>query len=461
MWSAILLLLLGIVVILIIIAANGYFVAQEFAYMAVDRSRLSAQADEGDQSAEQALKVTRRTAFMLSGAQLGITVTGLLVGYVAEPMVGESLGVLLGGVGIPPAVSISVGTVLALAISTIVQMIFGELYPKNLAIAAPGPLARRLARSTNIYLAVFGWLVKVFDVSANGLLRVLRIQPVQDLDSSATAGDLKHIVADSRQTGDLDDQLSMMIDRILDFPQRDVEHAMKPRSQTNTVESDTTLEQVRTLMSTEHSRYPVLDGGEEPVGVVHLVDVLAAAATPDEPVTSIMRKPLILPTVMTLPQAREQLLDSQTELACVIDEYGGLTGILTLEDLAEEITGDVTDEHDDAGAALAIEVHSTDSWRMAGDLPVDEAEREIDHDLPRGDYETIAGMLIAYLKDLPRVGQTVRMDMPQTPSDLMQDEHATRYVDVTVLEVDKHVPTLVELAVQVTSDEPDQEGTPS
>src|SRR5699024_9343796 len=120
MLTPVLLLLLGIVVILVIIAANGYFVAQEFAYMSVDRAQLSAQADEGDASAKRALKVTRRTSFMLSGAQLGITVTGLLVGYVAEPLVGQSLGTLLGGVGVPPAVSISIGTVLALGLSTVV-----------------------------------------------------------------------------------------------------------------------------------------------------------------------------------------------------------------------------------------------------------------------------------------------------------------------------------------------------
>jgi CBS domain containing-hemolysin-like protein len=162
MLMAVLTLLLGILVILIIIAANGYFVAQEFAYMSVDRSRLSVLAKEGDKAAERALAVTRRTSFMLSGAQLGITVTGLLVGYVAEPLVGQSLGLLLGGVGVPAAVSILVATVLALAVSTIVQMIFGELYPKNLAIAKPEPLALKLAQSTNIYLGMFGWLIKIF-----------------------------------------------------------------------------------------------------------------------------------------------------------------------------------------------------------------------------------------------------------------------------------------------------------
>lgn len=144
MIEAVLTLLLGIIVILAIIAANGYFVAQEFAYMSVDRASLGARAAAGDKAAQRALKVTRRTSFMLSGAQLGITVTGLLIGYVAEPLVGESLGVLLGGAGVPAALSISVGTVSALVVAAVVQMIFGELYPKNLAIANAEPLAALL-----------------------------------------------------------------------------------------------------------------------------------------------------------------------------------------------------------------------------------------------------------------------------------------------------------------------------
>ncbi|HET8957776.1 MAG TPA: CNNM domain-containing protein, partial [Microcella sp.] len=202
MTETVILLLVGIVVILVIIAANGYFVAQEFAYMSVDRNRLNALAADGDKAAARALKVTKRTSFMLSGAQLGITVTGLLVGYVAEPLVGESLGVLLGGVGVPAGISVAVGTVGVLVVATVVQMIFGELFPKNLAIAIPEPMSRFLARSTNFYLAAFGWLISIFDAAANAFLRLLRIEPVHDLDSSASADDLEHIIEDSRESGD-------------------------------------------------------------------------------------------------------------------------------------------------------------------------------------------------------------------------------------------------------------------
>ena len=435
-----LLLLLGLVVIGLIIAANGYFVAQEFAYMSVDRVRLQAQAKSGDVAAERALKITRRTSFMLSGAQLGITVTGLLVGYVAEPMVGESLGVLLGGVGIPPAVSISVGTVLALVVATVVQMIFGELYPKNLAIAAPEPLAKGLARSTRIYLSVFGWLIVVFDKSANALLRLLRIEPVHDVDSTATAQDLDRMVADSRNSGDLPEELSVLIDRVLDFPDQDVEHAMIPRSRVDTVSPDTTIGEVRALMARAHTRYPVISPDLQPVGVVHLTDVLVRPIHDSAPVETIMRDPLLVPTLMPLPDALAEFTRTRNQLACVIDEYGGFAGVLTVEDMAEELVGELTDEHDGAPVP-EIAVEQDDVWRMAGDVHVDELERTVGHPLPDGDFETVSGLVISELGELPEAGQTVDIALPDDPREVALDEPVHRHLNIEVIEVARHVPS--------------------
>ncbi|MCY7288617.1 MAG: hemolysin family protein [Cryobacterium sp.] len=446
MIGEVLTLLLGILVILVIIVANGYFVAQEFAFMSVDRRKLSAQADSGDKSAKRALVVTRRTSFMLSGAQLGITVTGLLVGFVAEPLVGQSLGVLLGGVGIPAAVSITVGTVLALVASTIVQMIFGELFPKNYAIANPEPLAKALSRSTTIYLTAFGWLITVFDHAANLLLRALRIEPVHDVDTSATAHDLERIVSDSRESGDLPDELSYLLDRILDFPNRDVEHAMIPRADVNTVRPETTVGELRTLMAKAHTRYPVIDGRGEPVGVAQLADLLRGGIDDNASVTQIMRPPTVVPTLMSLPDALAQLTRTRNELACVIDEYGGFAGVLTIEDLAEELVGEITDEHD-VYATSVLEPDGDNMWLMGGDVHVDEAERAIGHDLPRGDFETVAGLLIAERGALPRVGERVRIALPIDPADLVRDKPIRRRLDVDILEVDRHVPSEVRVSL--------------
>ncbi|WP_312928566.1 hemolysin family protein [Stutzerimonas nitrititolerans] len=443
MIEPVLALLIGTLIILAIIAANGYFVAQEFAYMAVDRTRLAARAAEGDTAAKLALQVTRRTSFMLSGAQLGITVTGLLVGFVAEPLVGKSLGVLLGGVGIPTEVGVTVGTVLALVVATIVQMIFGELSPKNLAIANAEPLARGLARSTLVYLTVFGWLIGFFDKAANLFLRALRIEPVHDLDVSVSADDLPHIISDSRESGDLPLELSLMMDRVLDFPQRDVEHAMIPRSQVDWLGPEMTLGKLRELMASGHTRYPVIED-DTPVGVVHLADVLAhlARGGADETVASAMRPATVVPTLMSLPDALAQLIQTNNQLACVIDEYGGFVGVLTLEDLAEEIVGEITDEHD-VELSEPVVPGGEGVWVMEGDVHLDEVERAIGHELPRGEVETVAGLLIAELGALPAEGDVVTIALPVDPSELVADAPVLRQLVIDVLEVERYVPTQV------------------
>jgi CBS domain containing-hemolysin-like protein len=442
----ILTLLLGIVVILAIIAANGYFVAQEFAYMSVDRNRLKARAEAGDAAAERALKVTQRTSFMLSGAQLGITVTGLLVGYVAEPLVGEALGELLGGVGVPLAVSVSVGTMLALVVATVVQMIFGELYPKNLAIANPEPLALGLARSTRVYLTVFGWLIVVFDRAANLLLRVVGVKPVHDLDSTATAEDLERIVADARTSGDLPENLSVLIDRILDFPDRTVEHAMIPRPQTTVVTPEVTVGEIRAMMATGHTRYPVVTADQEPVGMVQLADLLRAGAGDDATVDELMRPAVVVPSLMSLPDALSTLTRAKTQLAAVVDEYGGFAGVVTIEDLAEELVGELTDEHD-AEPEAVISLEEDGCWRMDGDVHIDEAERAIARQLPHGDFETVAGLVIATHGELPEVGQTVTVELPMDPRELISHHPEEFALEIEVLEVARLVPSEVRLTL--------------
>lgn len=319
--------LLGVVVVVVITALTGYFVAQEFGYMAVDRSRLRARAGAGDVVAARAAAITSRTSFMLSGAQLGITVTGLLVGYVAEPMIGEGIGTLLGGVGVPAAVGVAAGTVLALVFATVVQMVFGELFPKNLAIARPERVARALGMSTTIYLRMFGWLIRLFDAASNLLLRSLRIEPVHDVEHAATPRDLESIIDASRDSGDLDPDLSTLLDRMLEFADRTARAAMIPRVDVAVVAADARVGALSEVMASGHSRYPVLgDGSDEVIGVVCLRDVLAlddeagtGSGHDDMRVTDISRAPIVVPSSLLLPAVLAHLRAAGDELACVVD----------------------------------------------------------------------------------------------------------------------------------------------
>ncbi|MED5803737.1 hemolysin family protein [Gordonia sp. Z-3] len=445
--------IVGILVVVLITALTGYFVAQEFGFMAVDRSRLQARAEAGDAAAARALTVTRRTSFMLSGAQLGITVTGLLVGYVAEPLIGSGVGELLGDVGVPVAVGVTLGTVIAIGFSTVVQMVFGELFPKNLAIARPEPVARWLARSTTIYLAVFGWLISLFDTASNLLLRALRIEPVHDVEHSATPRDLEHIVAESRDAGELPAELSALLDRVLDFPTRTAEHAMIPRTRVDVVRATDPAAEVLAAMSAGHTRYPVVDDRADVTGVVHLHDLLVWSdgdATPeadagDSTAADLARPAVIVPVSLPLPEVLAQIDAAHDELAVVIDEYGGFAGVVTVEDIAEELVGEIDDEHDSDVARPIARVD--EGWRVRGDAHLDEVSRVIGRDLPEGDHETVAGLVIAEFGGLPAIGDVVEVDLVGDPVLLDEDDLRPATATMTVLSVGRHVPSSVLLTI--------------
>jgi CBS domain containing-hemolysin-like protein len=430
----------GILAVLVLIALNAWFVAQEFAYMSVDRARLSAAAAAGDGGAGRALAITRRTSFMLSGAQLGITVTGLLVGELAEPLIGDSVGDLLGG----GAGTAAVAAAVVLVIATAVQMIFAELYPKNLAIAAPEPLALGLARSTGIYLRVFGPVITFFDQSSNALLRMVGVTPVEDVDATADPRELERLVADAQVAGHLPGEIPGLVERILDFPERTVSHAMVPRSHTGELAATATVAQARARMSVEHTRYPVVSGaGADEVlhGVLHLNDVLDPDLGPTATVVGLVREAPVLPEAMPLPDALTALTTGGHRLACVIDEYGGMSGVLTLEDLAEEVVGEITDEHDEPTPRAA---------GFAGDEHLDEVARALGVPPPVSDAETLAGLVIEQLGALARPGDVVRVPLPTDPREVLA-EAPDRVLVAEVTAVDRHVPSTVDVSVEETA----------
>jgi len=431
---------LGVAVVVLITAFTAYFVAQEFAYTAVNRAGLTARAEAGDSASERALALTRRTSFMLSGAQLGITVTGLLAGYLAEPLIGGGFADLIGG-GVPSTFGVAVGAAVSLIFCTLVQMLFGELVPKNLSIAMPESIARALATSTHWYLRLFGWLISLFDRSSNLLLRALRMEPVHDVEQSATARDLAYIVASSRTAGRLPRELSTLLDRILDFPTSTAEHAMIPRTRVDTVQADESVSAVMTRMATRHTRYPVVgDSTDDLLGVIDLHAVLDA--DPQATAKTRCRPAVRVPAALPLPEVLKQLRTAGDEMALVIDEYGGFAGIVTVEDIAEELVGEIADEHDGTENEA---VRRQDGWLLPGDMHVDEAQRVLDQRLPEGDYETLAGMLMQQLGRLPAVGDTIEIALPL---DIAGERAKPNLLVATVKTLDRRVPASVFVTVE-------------
>ncbi|MFG2102345.1 hemolysin family protein [Micromonospora echinaurantiaca] len=438
------LIVVGLLLIIVLTAATGYFVAQEFGYVAVDRGKLKQLADSGDQAAARALEVTGRLSFMLSGAQLGITVTALLVGYVAEPFLGAGLTELLGVAGVSRAVSLPLSVALALLIATVVQMVLGELAPKNLAIARAEPVARALARSTLIYLKVAGPAVTLFDRSAVRLLRRVGIEPIEELPSGATPEDLEQIIAESRQEGHLDAEMSTLLDRGLDFRQLTAGEAMVPRVDVHTVRANEPVSRVVELLDTGHSRFPVrgAEGVDDLVGVVGIADVLGVppARRASTPVGAVAGPPLLVPETLPLPTVLDRLRSGHRQMACVVDEYGGFAGVITLEDIAEELVGPIRDEDDPPERAPARQ--DDGSWVVPARWRIDEVADSTGIALPEApEYDTLSGLVMRELGRVPEVGDRLEISLPADGEDGAVEPRAL----VEVLAVDRHVADSVRL----------------
>jgi CBS domain containing-hemolysin-like protein len=442
------LIFVGLATIIVLTVATGYFVAQEFAYVAVDRGRLRALAEEGDAAAARALKVTSRLSFMLSGAQLGITVTVLLAGYVAEPYLGEGLASLFGVAGLPEAVSLTVALLVALLFATVVQMVLGELAPKNLAIAKPETLARALSRSTLLYLAVAGPLIRMFDATANRLLRAIGIEPIEEMPQGATFEDLDRIIANASSEGTLDARAARLLDHGLDFRVRTAAEAMRPRVDVTTIAANEPASRVVDLLDTGHSRFPVIgDGVDDVIGVVSIADVvtLEPADRPTTAVRDLATVPVVLPEAARLPEVLDRLKNAHRQMAIVVDEYGGFAGIITLEDVSEELVGEIQDE-DDLPEPV-IESIGDGAWSIPGRARVDEITEATGVRLPDDDmYDTVSGLILARLGHLPAAHEAI--DVPLPPLiDAGGRTMPQGVARLTVLVVRRHVPDQVTLTV--------------
>ena len=427
---------LGLLAVLVLTLGTGYFVAQEFAYVSADRLALAREAEVGDRKAARALKVLARLSFMLSGAQLGITVTGLVVGFIAEPSVSALLKPVLTGIGIPEGAVGGISVVLAFVLATVVQMVIGELVPKNLASAVPERLAKALASSTLAYLKVVGPVVHVFDGAANKLLRKVGIEPVEELHHGATLEELGHLIGESHEQGELPRQTAELIDHALEFSERTLDEVMVPRADAVFVRKDAYLaEAVELIAKHGHSNYPVL--GDHPDDVSGVLGVRELMALPvdgftDTTAGAAARRPLLLPDTLPLPDAVEQMRSSGDEFAVVLDEHGGVAGVVTYEDIAEELVGDIADESD---RITEIAVVDGEGWLVDAGRRLDEVAEATGVELPEEeDYDTVAGLIVDRLGRFPTIGDRLTVE-------LLGGGHVL--IDVRTL--DRHVPERVRM----------------
>jgi CBS domain containing-hemolysin-like protein len=402
---------LGLLGVVALIVANGYFVAFEFAFVAVRRPRLEEGAAGGERRSVRALAITKRLSFVLSGAQLGITVCSLATGYIAEPVFARLLEPVFSALGLADSTARAISFTTGFVVATAGQMVFGELAPKNLAIARPEPFALALAGSVTWYTRLASPFIWLFDGAATGLLKLVGVQPIEELAGTVTADELDFIVVESARQGSLTPRQGQLLARALEFPERTAIEVMVPRRSVATLPDTATGGDLRRRLRTPFTRFPVTSGDgdlDDVVGVAHAEDLLALPVAERDAVavTAIMRPPLYVPESSPVTAVLDRLRATDNEMAVVVDEYGGVAGVLTMEDLAEELVGDITDEHD--AAATEVVAVGESSWRLPGTWRIDEVERDTGIALPDDeDYDTVGGLVMARLGRLAAVGDIV------------------------------------------------------
>lgn len=404
-------LLLGAGVLLTL--GTAVFVAAEFSLVALDRSTVERAIENGDKRAVGVLAAVRTLSTQLSGAQVGITITTLIVGYLVQPSLAALLATPLGLFGLEGNAAEGIAVTLALGIATAFSMVVGELIPKNLAIAIPLATAKVVSGPQRFFSVSVSPLITLLNGSANRLLRAVGVEPQEELSAGRSPEELAALVRHSAEAGTLDQQTAQLITRSLGFSGRTAADVMTPRVRAVVVQRDDKASEVIALARRSgHSRFPVIDGDlDDVVGIVHLK---SAVAVPRErrdevPVAAIMSEALRVPETVRLDPLLVELRALGLQLAVVVDEYGGTAGVVTLEDLVEELVGEVADEHDRSRPGI---VHRRDgAWLVPGLMRPDEVRDRTGVGVPDGPaYETLGGFVMSALGRIPQVGDEVPVE---------------------------------------------------
>jgi CBS domain containing-hemolysin-like protein len=401
-----------LIVGVVLTIGTGLFVASEFALVNLDRSDLEQRQERGERRLGPVIGALKITSTHLSSAQLGITLTTLLTGYTLEPAISTWLRPVVELLGVPEAVATVVAVILAVTLATLLSMIVGELVPKNFALALPRQTAKLVIPFQVLFTTVFKPIIKVLNNSANALLRAMGIEPKEELSAARTADELSSLVRRSATVGTLEADTATLLERTIAFSELSAADVMTPRPRVISVERGESVAKVIELATrTGFSRFPVVD--EDRDDVVGLVHVKQAVSVPREkraevPVGAIESEALRVPETMGLDGLLAELRGRGYQMAVVVDEYGGTAGVVTLEDLVEELIGEVADEHDRARVDV---VRSRDWLTFPGGLRPDELLDRAGVTVPEeGPYETVAGYLMAELGRIPSVGDEVALE---------------------------------------------------
>lgn len=402
-----LLLLFGVLLVI----GTGLFVASEFAIINLDRVDLESRRSAGEKGLDLSIRAVATTATQLSSAQLGITLTVLLTGFVAEPALSRILEPGLGSLGLSEDAISIFATILAMLMATIASFLFGELVPKNMALSSPKKVLKAVAPFQLGFTFIFKYLILFLNNNGNWILRKVGIEPKEELSVARSAEELTSLVRRSATLGTLESDTAKLLEKTLSMTSLLASDIMTPRPQMHTIEREQSAQDLVALArETGHSRFPIL--GEDSDDIVGVAHVKQAVAIPLErraqvPVTAIMVEPVRVPETMPLDRLILTLRGKGLQFGVVVDEYGGTAGIATLEDAVEELIGELADEHDRTKAHI---VQYSDGSASFSGLARPSELREIGLKIADDeDYDTIAGFVMSELGKIPQDGDVVEL----------------------------------------------------
>jgi CBS domain containing-hemolysin-like protein len=401
-------------------AGTALFVAAEFSLTALERSTVDANARTGGRRDRLVQRAHRTLSFQLSGAQVGISITTLITGYLAEPLIARLVRPALTAIGLPEDLSLGVALSVALLIATSVSMVFGELMPKNLAVAKPVATARAAAGPQVLFSTLFTPVIRVTNGSANWILRRIGIEPAEELRSARSPQELGALVRNSARHGSLDPITSTLVDRSLRFGTRTASELLTPRTEIETLKADDTVNDlIAKAIETGYSRFPIVqDDLDGAIGLVHIKQAfqLPPADRARIRLADLAQPVAVVPSTLDGDAVLATIRANGLQTALVADEYGGTAGMVTVEDLIEEIIGDVRDEHDPTTPSVMA---AGDGWQLSGLLRIHEVAEATGYRAPEGDYDTIGGLVLRELGHIPVAGESVELQAfdPAAPYD--------------------------------------------
>ena len=401
---------LRLMLVLVLVLLNAFFVAAEFALVAVRRSRIDQMAAEGDRSAKVVQRALGQLDRYISGTQLGITLASLALGWIGEPAVAVLVDLVLRRVGIEPApgaLHTGVGIGVAFAVITFLHIVLGELAPKSIALANPERVSRMVTRPLVVFSRVMSPFIDMLNGAANALLKVLGVQAASEGGQVHSPEELRLLVMQARAHGTLDESDSAMLAGVFDFHNKKAHDVMRPRTDMVAIADDISLDElVQTLRRERYSRYPVFrETPDDIVGVFLAKDFWLHEDQEHFVLREHLREPLFVPATRAAERVLDDLRRTRAHLAVVLDEYGGTAGIVTMEDLVEEVIGDIADEDDPFSSREAMLFDGV--LELAGSMSLVDVRSDHKLPVPEGDWSTLGGFAFAMLGRVPHVGDRV------------------------------------------------------